>query len=66
MPLDNVEFQNDIYDNKVTFPEQEVYTFSSVDPQEDDFALLPCCPPGCRTVISFTSSEKKLQVESIY
>ena len=58
MPLDNVEFQNDIYDNKVTFPEQEVYTFSSVDPQEDDFALFTCCPPGCGTVISFTSSEK--------
>ena len=46
MPLDNVEFQNDIYDNKVTFPEQEVYTFFSVDPQEDDFALFTCCPPG--------------------
>ena len=66
MPLDNVEFQNDIYDNKVTFPEQEVYTFSSVDHQEDDFALFSCCPPGCRTVMSFNSSEKKQQVESIY
>ena len=66
MPLDNVEFQNDIYDNKVTFPELEVYTFFSVDPQEDDFALFTCCPPRCRTVMSFKSSGKKLQVESIY